>query len=406
MAIKKLCPFKLWTLQNFPFIAEDFDALTNYELMCKIVEYLNNVISVTNEQTKAINEMKEYFDNLDVQEEVNNKLDKMAESGQLSDIIAQYLELQGLLCYNTTTDLINADNVADGSFCKTFGHLSYNDGKGSLYKIRTITNEDVIDGYSIIALENFESLVAELVDEKPQNIRVKNYYQDNTNIYVVELKNISSLEVMPSNGNIESGGDLTNKNVSDFVDSTTTNYDIYLNSAVGQANTGKLIGYAIYNGVGYASSVQTSDTSVVGFKNNLDMVIKKASDTDLTDLESLGVVNAFTCFDSLIINGEDVSPITTATATIRNCLAQLEDKTIVLIVAYCRKPLNENISWEDLRTFVRELYPTVKNLCVLDGGGSAQIQTKEMSLIPSTDCTNYLGRPVPVILGIKVKEEY
>lgn len=406
MAIKNLTPFRLWTLQNFPFIAEDFDALTNYELMCKIVAYLNEVIDVTNNQTDAINDMKEYFDNLDVQEEVNNKLDEMAESGQLTDIIAQYLELQGLLCFNTTADLVNADNVADGSFCKTFGHLSYNDGNGALYKIRTITNEDVIDGYSIIALENFDTLVAELVDETPQNIRIKNYYQDNANIYVVELKNIESLEVMPSNGDIESGGDLTNKNVSDFIDSTNTNYDVYLNCSVYQGNTGKLIGYAIYNGVGYASSVQTSDTSVIGFTNNLDMVIKKASDTDLTDLESLGVVNAFTGFDPLIVNGEDVSPITTGTATIRNCLAQLEDKTIVLILAYGRKPFNANIEWEDLRDYIRTLYPTIKNLCVLDGGGSAQIETKDMSVIPSTDCVNYLGRAVPVILGIKVKEVY
>lgn len=91
MAIKKLCPFKLWTLQNFPFIAEDFDALTNYELMCKIVEYLNNVITITNEQTKAINDMKEYFDNLDVQEEINNKLDEMASDGTLAEIINQQI---------------------------------------------------------------------------------------------------------------------------------------------------------------------------------------------------------------------------------------------------------------------------------------------------------------------------
>ena len=70
MAIEPLAPFRLWVLQNFPFIAEDFDALTNYELMCKIVEYLNNVIDVTNEQTKAINELLTWFDNLDVQEEI------------------------------------------------------------------------------------------------------------------------------------------------------------------------------------------------------------------------------------------------------------------------------------------------------------------------------------------------
>ena len=41
---KKLTPFKLQVLENFPFIDEDFDAITNYELLCKVVEYLNNTV--------------------------------------------------------------------------------------------------------------------------------------------------------------------------------------------------------------------------------------------------------------------------------------------------------------------------------------------------------------------------
>ena len=40
--VKNLTPFKLCVLQNFPFIEADFDARTNYQLLCKVVEYLNN----------------------------------------------------------------------------------------------------------------------------------------------------------------------------------------------------------------------------------------------------------------------------------------------------------------------------------------------------------------------------
>lgn len=36
--------FKGWTLENFPFIEDDFDMITTYQFMCKIVEYLNKVI--------------------------------------------------------------------------------------------------------------------------------------------------------------------------------------------------------------------------------------------------------------------------------------------------------------------------------------------------------------------------
>ena len=117
MAIKPLAPFRLWVLQNFPFIAEDFDALTNYELMCKIVEYLNNVIDVTNNQTNEINNLLNWFNNLDVQEEINNKLDKMVEDGTLAEIIEPYMEnltneVQ-IAIDNANTAIDNANTASD-----------------------------------------------------------------------------------------------------------------------------------------------------------------------------------------------------------------------------------------------------------------------------------------------------
>ena len=62
--LKPLRPFKLWVLQNFPFIEEDFDALTNYEIMCKIVGKLNEVVTLTNEQTTTINILYSEFTEL------------------------------------------------------------------------------------------------------------------------------------------------------------------------------------------------------------------------------------------------------------------------------------------------------------------------------------------------------
>ena len=41
---KKLTPLNLQVLQNFPFIDADFDAMTYYEMLCKVVEYLNNTM--------------------------------------------------------------------------------------------------------------------------------------------------------------------------------------------------------------------------------------------------------------------------------------------------------------------------------------------------------------------------
>ena len=91
--LQPLRPFKLWTLQNFPFIEEDFDALTNYEMMCKIVGKLNEVIDVSNEQTETFKylevefkKLKDYVDEYltgldDIKEqikEIDNTLDTIA----------------------------------------------------------------------------------------------------------------------------------------------------------------------------------------------------------------------------------------------------------------------------------------------------------------------------------------
>ena len=86
--------FRCCVLQNFPFIEEDFDSLTTYELICKIVEYLNNAITQTNnntlqiqELTKQFNDLKDYVDNyfadLDVQDEINKKLDQLINEGKI-----------------------------------------------------------------------------------------------------------------------------------------------------------------------------------------------------------------------------------------------------------------------------------------------------------------------------------
>lgn len=97
---KILTPFKLQIIQSFPFIEADFDAITNQQLLQKIVDYLNKVIENSNNVTENTtnlynafveleNFVNDYFDNLDVQDEINNKLDVMATDGTLNRIINQ-----------------------------------------------------------------------------------------------------------------------------------------------------------------------------------------------------------------------------------------------------------------------------------------------------------------------------
>ena len=152
--------FRNWVLQNFPFLEDDFDALTDYELFCKMVEYMKKSLEkVTGFQkeidafTIKLDEFQHWFDTLDVQEEINNKLDEMAESGELTDIIAQYLQLAGVLAYVNLNQMKSAENLANGSIAVTLGDTYLNDGRGSNWYIRTKTTDDV-ESAELIFLQN------------------------------------------------------------------------------------------------------------------------------------------------------------------------------------------------------------------------------------------------------------
>ena len=103
----KLEPFKFWCQKVLPNVYDD--SLSYYEYLCKLNEYLNEVIEQINTLTDNMEDYEEdltatwletkeyidnYFDNLDVQQEINNKLDVMAESGALSTLLAPIVGTQ------------------------------------------------------------------------------------------------------------------------------------------------------------------------------------------------------------------------------------------------------------------------------------------------------------------------
>lgn len=98
---KNLTPFKWFVLENFPFVEQDFDALTNWQLFCKLGKEINKIINSQNsvgEQTENLTNafivlkdyVDKYFANLDVQEEIDNKLDELVEDGTLQELVGRY----------------------------------------------------------------------------------------------------------------------------------------------------------------------------------------------------------------------------------------------------------------------------------------------------------------------------
>lgn len=103
----KLEPFKFWCQKVLPNVYDD--SLSYYEYLCKLNEYLNEVIGQINTLTDNMSDYEEdltatwletkeyidnYFNNLDVQQEINNKLDQMAQSGALSTLLAPIVGTQ------------------------------------------------------------------------------------------------------------------------------------------------------------------------------------------------------------------------------------------------------------------------------------------------------------------------
>ena len=168
-------PFKhlIMTIGELP--SSFVDSMSYYEMLAWLCDYLEKqVVPVVNNNSAVVAELKEYvetyFDNLDVQEEINNKLDDMAESGELTDLIAAYLNLRGILAYDNIAAMKLADNLVDGSFAETYGFYAKGDEGGAKYKVREITNADTVDEVTLIALAD-PSLVAELMLEDTMNVK-------------------------------------------------------------------------------------------------------------------------------------------------------------------------------------------------------------------------------------------
>lgn len=172
--INKLRPFGKFcaTIGNLP--SSYLASMTFEEQLLWFCDFLKNkVVPSVNNNAEALEELQNYvtnyFSNLDVQEEINNKLDEMAESGELENLIGEFIELNSLLIFNTVADMKNANNLVDGSTVKTLGFYSINDGGSAIYKIKTITNNDVIDDIFKLPLQN-QNLFAELVYGKEINV--------------------------------------------------------------------------------------------------------------------------------------------------------------------------------------------------------------------------------------------
>lgn len=155
-------PFVRFVCSAVPMVFDD--SLSYYEALCAlwkwlqddVVNVINNNATVTEEYIQLTNDMKEYmdnyFDNLDVQEEINNKLDDMVEAGTLQELINAYLQPNVTWTFDTVADMKVSTNLVNGCYARTLGFHSLNDGGGAIYKISNTGTANEMDVIAVGSL--------------------------------------------------------------------------------------------------------------------------------------------------------------------------------------------------------------------------------------------------------------
>lgn len=168
----QLQPFRYWCQKVLPLVYDD--SLSYYELLCKVVTYLNNMgedvntlitdfVNLNKAFTKLQDYVNNYFDSLDVQQEINNKLDEMAKSGELTLLFGDFYPIISPKMFQC---------VGDGETDDTFNFnkmINYAKGKNVTvilngnYKL----SELIIDDYITIIGNSSKIICDKVIISKP-----------------------------------------------------------------------------------------------------------------------------------------------------------------------------------------------------------------------------------------------
>lgn len=213
---KDLKYFKGWTLENFPFIEDDFDAITTYQFMCKIVEYLNEVIynqKILDENGEVIKETVE-----ELKAYVEKYLVDLDNIKEELEILENNLESITSQVNTNTEDISELDTKID---------LSINN-------LRIYTDNLVQSNYNI--LKTYIDSQDSLLNEKIDNIQI-----GAISVYNPTTGTLDPLQVV-----INDLYEVTNKDgltatEFDALDLTATEFDAYQITAREFDSEGKVI---------------------------------------------------------------------------------------------------------------------------------------------------------------------
>ena len=165
-------PFRFWCQKVLPLVYDD--SLSYYELLCKVVDYINNIIKNENELNESIislynlfEELKKYvdnyFNNLDITDEINKKLDELAEDGTLANLLnavfkyvpqGTTIDAQPICALKLNRGLYNSGSELSGKCYSITQGGCYAKWKGKDYYLcftnpAILKGKEVSDGYRL-----------------------------------------------------------------------------------------------------------------------------------------------------------------------------------------------------------------------------------------------------------------
>lgn len=193
-----LRPFKHFciTIGNLP--TSYVDSLSYYEMLEWLCHYLQDtVIPAVNTNAEAVTELQNlyvelknyvdnYFENLDVQEEINNKLDEMVEDGVLLDIITPYIDTlteaaqQATTAANAATTAANAATAAANQATDNVNNLTNQVGT-IVDKLRNDLSKDY-----------YYFTLPETMDSWFKNVQVLKAIDKNNYSYAIDIESLKN----------------------------------------------------------------------------------------------------------------------------------------------------------------------------------------------------------------------
>jgi len=352
------------------------------QLKREVKELMNTTQAKLLCQDKKIAETCTYIKN-NLSNYIRDLIDSMDQSGELDKIIESVI--------SSEITIINQD-------VETLK-----------YQMETVKND--ITDLKADKLD-FEEYEDQEINNKFQNIELSTEYVNNSIIYITKLKNLDSLAVLPTNGDVNANINENKTNIKTYADNHDE-YDLYMNCGMS--------GIYIFNGV-INQTTRLDCPYYCGFTENNEMKFYEGLSRNITPdiLVADNIKNCFSGFAPIIVDHEeaDYTSINNlygsneiATNFIdsltvkhpRQLIAQDDNNNFTIFSIMGRFNNSEGFNYSEMKSYF--LSKGFKNVFSADGGGSMQtIYNKNNVFYPTQELDTNTYREVPSVLCFKLKE--